>query len=791
VRTVGGKYVIERELGGGGMSRVFAATDSSLGRRVVVKMLPAEMSGQFSVDRFRREISIAARLQHPYVVPLLAAGEDDGVPYFTMPFVVGESLRARLDRPPKLAVVETTRILREVASALAYAHMHDVVHRDIKPDNVLLSGGVAMVTDFGVAKAVDAAMNQPTSELITSIGVTLGTPAYMAPEQASGDPMLDQRADLYSWGAMAYEMLAGKVPFAGRSVGAMLAAHTREAPEPLAPLCPDAPPGLADLVMRCLEKPPADRPQRAEELVQALDALGSVPSVAARSGTSAPRATPPPTGRGRRILMAGAAVALIGSGTWLALRFARFRAGPSSGAPSLAVLPIENIGGDASRDYLADGMTGELAGALRKTPGLQVAGDLSTSRFKGARATPADMARQLGVGMLLTGKLQSQGGRIRLQMQLVNATGTLLWSDTFDRDAKDNFALQDEITSAVTSEMRLVLSPDTVAAERAGRTQNPEAHDLFMRGQFEKNTLSEQGLSRGLAYFQQAIALDPNYAQAYVGVAVVYDLLADVFAPSHETHALAKAAAERALRADHLLAEAHVLYGYEVAATDWDFAAGRAEMERGLSMNPNSPDALFMYSLFLGITGDTPQAVRTADRLIQLDRLSAMASFAREEALAFGGRYVEALQQDALTKKLDPTVVYGEAMDGWSLRELGRLDEAVTAYQAFEKLIGQPSFGLAITYGRMGQRDEALRIIHALEEREKTQWVDPTFIACAYDGLSDRNAAMRWLERAFQEKAFSLRFLLSWAEMPLLKNVRTDPRFASFRQRVLTTIFKE
>ena len=750
-------------------------------------MLPAEMSGQFSVDRFRREISIAARLQHPYIVPLLAAGEDDGVPYFTMPFVEGESLRVRLGRPPTLTLAETIRILREVASALAYAHAHDVVHRDIKPDNVLLSGGVAMVTDFGVAKAVDAAMNQPTSELITSIGVTLGTPAYMAPEQVSGDPLLDQRADLYSWGAMAYELLAGQVPFAGRTAGAMLAAHTNEAPVPVSQRRPGVPPVLANLVMRCLEKRAADRPSRAEDLVQTLDTLGSTPSSGA---TSAPRAAAP-SGRGRRVLIGGAAVVIIGSGLWLAVRFVHSRTAPSTGPLSLAVLPIENIGGDASRDYLADGMTGELAGALRKTPGLQVAGDLSTSRFKSARATPSEMARQLGVGMLLTGKLQSQGGRTRLQMQLVDANGTLLWSNTFDRDAKDNFVLQDEITTAVTSEMRLVLSPDTVAAERAGRTQNPEAHDLFLRGQFERNRLSEQGLSRGLAYFQQAIALDPNYAQAHVGVAVVYDLLADVFAPSHETHALAKAAAERALHADNLLAEAHVLYGYEVAATDWDFAAGRAEMERGLAMNPNSPDALFMYSLFLGITGDTPRAVETADRLIQLDRLSAVASYARESALAFGGRYADALQQDAITKKLDPTVVYGEAMDGWSLRELGRFDEAVTAYEAFQRLIGQPSFGLAITYSRMGKRDDALAIIRALEDRERKQWVDPVFIGCAYDSLPDRDAAMRWLEKGFQEKAFSLRFLLSWSDTPLLKNLRTDPRFPPFRQRVLTTIFKE
>jgi len=419
-----------------------------------------------------------------------------------------------------------------------------------------------------------------------------------------------------------------------------------------------------------------------------------------------------------------------------------------------------------------------------------VAGDLSTFRFKGTHDSPADIARQLAVGLLLTGKLQSPSGRIRLQMQLIDGTGKLLWSKTFDRDTKDNFALQDEITAVVASEMSLVLSPEVVATKQAGRTQNPEAHDLFMRGQFEKNRMSEQGLSRGLQYFQKAVALDPNYAQAHVGMAVVYDLLADVYAPSHEPHALSKIAAERALQADNRLAEAHVLYGFEVAATDWDFTAGRAEMERGLVMNPNSPDGLFHCSLFFGVTGDTARAVDLADRLIQLDRLSAMASLAREEALGFGGRYAEALEQDAITKKLDPTVVYGEAVDGWSLRELGRLEESEAAYQAFEKLTGQPSFGLVATYLRMGKRDEARGVIRTLEEREKKQWVDPLFIAMAYDALADRDGAMRWLEKAFQEKAFSLRIFLGY-DTPLLKNVRTDPRFAPLRQRVLATTFKE
>jgi serine/threonine-protein kinase len=289
-RTLGSAYTIENELGGGGMSRVFVATDTALHRRVVVKVLPGEMSGPLAVERFKREISIAARLQHPHMVPLLTAGEVDGMPYFTMPFVEGQSLRARLDEPNgRLPVTDAVRVLREIASALAYAHAHEVVHRDIKPDNVLLSGGAAMVTDFGVAKAVNAAATTG-AEGITSVGLALGTPAYMAPEQATADPHTDHRADIYAWGMLAYEILSGKTAFAGRSSQKTLAAQVTEAPAHIAIQNPSTPPALAALVMRAIAKDPDDRPQSADELVRTLDTInisGGSPTishaVAARS----------------------------------------------------------------------------------------------------------------------------------------------------------------------------------------------------------------------------------------------------------------------------------------------------------------------------------------------------------------------------------------------------------------------------------------------------------------------------------------------------------------------------
>ncbi len=273
--TLGSAYALDRELGGGGMSRVFAAREVALDRMVVVKVLSPELSAGISVDRFRREIQLAAQLQHPHIVPVLAAGETQGLPYYTMPLVEGDSLRARLAAAGALPMSDVLSILRDVARALAYAHARGVVHRDIKPDNILLSGGAAVVTDFGVAKALSSARGGAAQPTLTGLGTSLGTPAYMAPEQAAADPGTDRRADLYSFGATAYEMLCGQPPFAGRSPQRMLAAQMSERPEPIEQLRADTPPALAALVMQCLEKEPAARPATAEEVLRTVEAVTS------------------------------------------------------------------------------------------------------------------------------------------------------------------------------------------------------------------------------------------------------------------------------------------------------------------------------------------------------------------------------------------------------------------------------------------------------------------------------------------------------------------------------------
>ncbi|HLB08333.1 MAG TPA: serine/threonine-protein kinase, partial [Gemmatimonadaceae bacterium] len=480
--TLGGAYTVERELGGGGMSRVFAATETALGRRVVIKVLPSELGAGVSVERFRREIQLAASLQHPLIVPLISAGSDKALLYYTMPLIEGESLRARVVREGELPIADVLRILRDVAEALSYAHEHGVVHRDIKPDNVLLTKHHALVTDFGVAKALSAAASTGSD---TSAGIALGTPAYMAPEQAAADPHTDHRADIYALGVLAFEMLCGRPPFVGGTPQSVLAAHVTTAPDRSSAHRPSVPGALDALVSRCLEKKPADRPQTAEEVLEDLLAIGTP------SQRSAPASTLP-TARTRRALWVGLVTAGVIASTVLIAKVMTRRFGPASleastETSSVAVLPFENVGGDTANLYFADGMTDELAAALTRVPRLQVAARSSAYAFRGKQVSAQEIGRQLSVSRLVEGSVRRSGSRLRLTAQLVNPTnGLTLWSDSYEREVTDVFRVQDELAHAIAGTLEHTLGGAVSdAAVRASRgTEDLEAYDLFLQGRF-------------------------------------------------------------------------------------------------------------------------------------------------------------------------------------------------------------------------------------------------------------------------------------------------------------------
>ncbi len=467
--ALGPGYSVERELEGGGMSRVFVAFDEALQRRVAVKVLPEHLAAAVSVDRFNREILLSAGLQHPHIVGVLSAGQANGQPFFVMPYVEGESLGGRLAREGRLSARDTVSILKDVCRALAYAHERGVVHRDIKPHNILLAAGAATVTDFGVAKALSSARRSgDRSGTLTGTGMSLGTPLYMAPEQAAADPDVDHRADIYALGITAYEMLTGRAPFAGLAPRAMLAARMTEDPPGVETKRADVPAALASLVMRCLAREPDDRPQSAAELLAALDD----PAVVSGAFAVPRRRTPAMVAlRGWRGAVAAAGVIAVLAAA-ISLGRARAAAGPvtqaAATAPtptpapspaSVVVLPLVNIGTDSANAYLAEGITNELAAALGRVKGLRVVSPTRAAAMLASGKPITDIGRELNVALQLEGTVQREGNRLRVTARLVDVRdGVMRWSDMYERDATDLMTVQDELTRAITlavrSEMR-------------------------------------------------------------------------------------------------------------------------------------------------------------------------------------------------------------------------------------------------------------------------------------------------------------------------------------------------
>jgi eukaryotic-like serine/threonine-protein kinase len=461
--ALAGTYDLERELGGGGMSRVFVANEVALGRRVVVKALPADLMVDLSAERFAREIQLAAALQHPCVVPVLSAGVAAGVPYYTMPYVSGSTLRDRLRDRPQLPVREAMDVLRDVASALAHAHANNIVHRDIKPENILLSGGYAQVTDFGIARAISASRTATdiNRALITQAGLVIGSPTYMSPEQIAGDDGMDQRADIYALGCLAYEMLAGVPPFVNATdPHLVLLAHLSEAPADIRMHRPDLPADIAAIVMKSLEKDRALRPQTAEELVKFF---------------RAPRAAP--AARGPRKSAAVVVVEKMPRWAWYMTLATAFAAVAVSAVvlwpripaeESIAVLPFTNLSGDSTENF-SDGIASDLTNALAEIPGLRVASRTSAFAFKGKSIDPREVGRQLDVTEVLEGSVRRTAAGLRINAMLVRTRdGKSRWTKTFDKPDSALFNVQDEITRSIARALHMTFHPpERTGADRA------------------------------------------------------------------------------------------------------------------------------------------------------------------------------------------------------------------------------------------------------------------------------------------------------------------------------------
>ena len=776
--TLGDTYSFERELHGGGMSRVFVAMDRQLGREVVVKVLSPEVAAEVSAERFRREIQFAARLQHPHIVPVLSSGEVGGTAYFTMPFVEGESLRARLRRVGELPVSEAVRILRDVASALSYAHKHGVVHRDIKPDNVMLSDEFALVTDFGVAKALSDSTNASGSATLTGLGVTLGTPAYMAPEQAAADPAVDHRADIYALGVMAYEILTGSLPFAGRSTQAMLAAHAVDKPEAIERRRPGIPRALAALVMRCLEKRPADRPQSAAELLQLLDAPGIYDSGGAVAAMS--------PGRKAQILVGlAAAIVVVGFLAYMV----RQRSpddqahGPVGELNSVAVLPLVNVGGDANDEYFSDGMTDELANALSKLPGLRVASRTSAYAFKGKKDIDvSEIGKKLRVQAILEGAVRRSGDRLRVGVQLTNVTdGLAIWSDTYERRTTDIFAVQDDIARSIADALKLKLGGRAAELSSNSRgTESLAAYDSYLRGRYFWNRRGAPNLRKALAYFEESIARDSGFARAYAALAITFALLPEYTdAPPPDALGKTRSAAMRALALDSTLAEAHTALGLAFVHA-WNFQAGDTEYRKAIALDPRYPTAHQWYGELLYHTGRIDSSLAEMRRAVELDPLAPILPVALGYALTLAGRYDEAIAEFSKANEIAPGLELTRQLIADAHLQSGQLQKAIEEMEAAARLDSERLFTkgmLCHAYGVAGRREDAEKLLKEIEVRAGKARVSSVTLAICQLGLGNRSAALDAMEAAVRNHEIAV----FTAYSPLLDRtwdpLRGDPRW--------------
>jgi TolB-like protein/Tfp pilus assembly protein PilF len=792
--TLGDTYTFERELAAGGMSRLFLAQEKTLARRVVVKVLPEHLAGEVNADRFRREIQLSARLQHAHIVPVLSSGEIEGIPYFVMPFIEGESLRERIDRKGELTIPESVRFFQQIASALAYAHKRGVVHRDIKPDNVLIADEIAVVTDFGVAKALEKSALSDGSDR-TSAGVATGTPAYMSPEQASADPAIDHRADIYSLGIVMYEMLTGQPPFTGRSDQALLAAHTIHHPEAIERRRPNIPEPLARLVMQCLEKRPADRPQSAQELLQMLDILDIV--TLGRSSDSRPAAVIPRSRRPSRLLIAAAGAALV----FAIAAIGYFAAKRSAAAPdaatatgevnSVAVLPLVNVGGEQSDEYFSEGMTDELANALNKLPGMRVASRTSAYAFKGNRNLPVtEIGRQLNVQAVLEGTVRRAGGRLRVSAQLTSVSDGLgIWSETYEREASDVFKVQDDIARSITEAIKPRLRGAT--AEKIGPasrgTENLEAFDLYLRGRYFLNRRGADNLRKSISFLDQAISTDPSFARAHAALAIAYALLPEYTdsAPADAADRT-KSAAIRALELDNTLAEANTALGL-AAVHDWDFDTAGRHYRAAIAQDPAYATAHQWYGELLYQTGQVDSSVAKMRTAADLDPLAPIIPVALGYALTLAGRYPEAISVLKRGIELNPGAGLNHATLAMAYFWSDNSAEAVRETEASVRLDPEVAFRqgqLAYVYGKTGQREKATAILHALQERARREKVSPTALAPAYVSLGDNDNALSALERAVDAHDIALLTGATLVADRIYDPLRGDPRFERILSRM-------
>ncbi|MEO8577188.1 MAG: protein kinase [Gemmatimonadales bacterium] len=704
-------YTIDRELGRGGMATVYLAQDGKHERLVALKVLHPDLAASLGPERFLREIKLAARLNHPHILPLHDSGDANGFLYYVMPYVEGESLRERLDRDHQLPIEEAIHHGRAIASALDYAHRQGIVHRDIKPENVMLYEGEAMVMDFGIAKAVSSA----GSDTITQAGMMIGTPAYVSPEQAAGETNLDGRSDQYSLGCVVYEMLTGERPFSGATPQAVMAKRFTETVKPVRSIRSSIPEPVERAVTRAMASEISDRYKTSAQFAQAL---GSGSMTTPTDTTTMPQQT-------------------------------------IATAKSVAVLPFANMSNDAENEYFADGMAEEIINALSKIQALRVASRTVSFALKGKNEDLAEVGRKLRVSTILDGSVRRMGNRLRITAQLVNvADGYQLWSERYDREMEDVFAIQDDISQAIVKSLRVILTEGEKKQIEKARAVNVQAYDYYLRGRQYFHQLRRKSLEYAKQMFNKATEIDPEYARAYAGVADCYSQLYTYFDAREFNLRQADIASTRALDLEPDLAEAHVSRGL-VLSMFKKFDEAVNEFETAIRLDPKLFDAVHWYG---------------RSRLSQ-------------------GKYDEAAKLFERASVLRPEDYQAAGFLGQAQIALGKKDEAIASYKRQAKLIDvhlelNPDDPRACILGAIanaiiGERDRAVDFI------KRGIQVDPDDpmllynVCCTYAQLGMTNESLEALEHAV-EKGWGDK---AWLEHDSdLDSIRDMPRYKAILQ---------